>query len=148
MGRWKLDPKDGGGKRAQGQRQMMATVGLDRGDDRWTMRRKGGVGPYSSSDPDTLRIWWGDVGVHQNLTFPVHPDPISGQHCWHQAVRVRKAEPADSYGDIHVDTERAHRVYESWLGLTRGAHLVSADGTRRPYWFMRPLKPSKEVFKL
>ena len=33
-------------------------------------------------------------------TFPVQPDPISGMHCWHQAVRVRKAEPGDRYGDI------------------------------------------------
>ena len=37
------------------------------------------------------RVWWNDAGVHQNITFPVHPDPISGMHCWHQKVRVRPA---------------------------------------------------------
>ena len=149
MGRWKLAPESKGrGRPAGAQRQMMATVGLGRTDDRWTMRRKGSVSPYESSDPDTLRIWWTDVGVHQNLTFSVHPDPISGQHCWHQAVRVRKAEPGDSYGDIHVDTEKAQAVYESWLAKTRAANLVSPDATRRPFWFMRPLKPAKKVFKL
>ena len=67
--------------------------------------------PYPSADPDTARIWWTDTGVHQNLTFAVHPDPISGMHCWHQAVRVRPAAPGDPHGDIAVDTGQARRVY-------------------------------------
>ncbi|HEU5264749.1 MAG TPA: molybdopterin dinucleotide binding domain-containing protein, partial [Gaiellaceae bacterium] len=99
MGRWKLGDL--------GQRQAMATVALDHSDGRWAMRRKKGVGPFESSDPDTLRIWWTDVGVHQNLTFPVQPDPVSGQHCWHQAVRIRKAEAGDAYGDVAVDARKA-----------------------------------------
>ena len=126
----------------------MATVDLSRRDGQWRMTRLAGVGPYRSSDPDTSRIWWGDVGVHQNLTFPVHPDPISGQHCWHQAVRVCKAGPSDAYGDITVDTAKAHEVYQRWLELARGADGHSPDGTRRPYWLMRPLKPAKEFFQL
>ncbi|HZB45056.1 MAG TPA: molybdopterin dinucleotide binding domain-containing protein, partial [Pyrinomonadaceae bacterium] len=140
MGRWKL--KD------EGERQMMATVALDQRGAEWGMRRERGVGPYKSADPDTLNIWWTDVGVHQNLTFPVHPDPISGQHCWHQAVRVRKAEASDSYGDIHVDTAKSREVYRHWLSQTRPADTHSPDGTRRPYWLLRPLKPSKEVYRL
>ncbi len=140
MGRWKLGDA--------GQRAVMATVALDHEGDAWAMRRTRGVEPFESVDPDTKRIWWTDVGVHQNLTFPVHPDPISGQHCWHQAVRVRRAEPDDRYGDIHVDTARAREVYERWLGLTRGAREVSPDGTRRPYWMMRPLKPGRDAFRL
>ncbi len=140
MGRWKVGD--------QGQRAVMATVALDHAGDRWTMSRLAGGGPFESPDPDTLRIWWTDVGVHQNLTFPVHPDPISGQHCWHQAVRVRKAEPGDAYGDIHVDTARAHDVYRRWLELTRPADRHSPDGSRRPYWLMRPLKPAREVYRL
>ena len=140
MGRWKL--KD------EGERQMMATVSLDQRGAEWGMKRERGVGPYQSADPDTLNIWWTDVGVHQNLTFPVHPDPISGQHCWHQAVRVRKAEASDSYGDIHVDTAKSREVYRHWLSQTRPADTHSPDGTRRPYWLLRPLKPSKEVYRL
>lgn len=140
MGRWKLGEA--------GQRQAMATVALDHEDDRWTMRRKRGVEPFESSDPDTLRIWWSDVGVHQNLTFPVQPDPISGQHCWHQAVRVRKAEPGDAYGTIVVDTARARAAYERWLGLARPAETHSPDGTRRPYWLLRPLKPARDAYRL
>lgn len=140
MGRWKLTD--------EGQRQMMATVALGHEGDEWDMSRKKGGAPYESPDPDTMRIWWTDIGVHQNLTFSVHPDPISGQHCWHQAVRVTKGEPGDSYGDIHVDTAKSREVYQRWLELTRNAQLHSPDGTRRPYWFMRPLKPPKEVFVL
>jgi anaerobic selenocysteine-containing dehydrogenase len=140
MGRWKL--------KAEGQRQLMATVSLDHQGDRWGLKREQGVAPYRSSDADTLRIWWTDVGVHQNLTFPVHPDPVSGMHCWHQAVRVRRAEAVDKYGDISVDTEKSHEVYARWLAETRPADRYSPDGTRRPYWLMRPLKPAREVYRL
>ncbi len=140
MGRWKL--KD------EGQRQMMATVSLEHEGAEWGLKREKGVAPYASSDPDTLRIWWTDVGVHQNLTFPVHPDPVSGMHCWHQAVRVRKALPDDSYGDIHVDVNKSHEVYQKWLAVTKPAWEHSPDGSRRPYWLLRPLKPSREVYKL
>jgi hypothetical protein len=112
------------------------------------LRRKVGVAPYDSADPDTRRIWWTDAGVHQNLTFPVHPDPISGMHCWHQAVRVRPADPGDSYGDVSVDVDQAHEVYRRWLEITRPAARVSPDGTRRPYWLLRPLKPSRDAYRL
>ncbi len=106
------------------------------------------MGPYESSDADTLRIWWNDVGVHHNLTFPVHPDAISGMHCWHQAVRVRPAESADKYGDIHVDTAKSREVYKKWLQQTRPADKYSPDRTRRPYWMLRPLKPAREFYQL
>jgi anaerobic selenocysteine-containing dehydrogenase len=140
MGRWKLTD--------QGQNQAMATVSLDEDDHRWGLKRKKGIGPYPSSDPDTKRIWWTDVGVHQNLTFPVQPDPISGQHCWHQGVTVRRAEPRDAYGDIWVDTQRSRAAYTRWLALTRSAPVTSPDGTRRPYWFLRPLKPGRDAYSL
>lgn len=140
MGRWKLE--------GAGQRQLMATVSLDHKGSRWSLSRKRGVEAYHSDDPDSQRIWWTDAGIHQNLTFPVHPDPISGMHCWHQAVRVTQARPEDRYGDIVVDTEKAHAVYKKWLDLTRSAEQVSPDGTRRPFWLLRPLKPAREVYKL
>jgi anaerobic selenocysteine-containing dehydrogenase len=140
MGRWKIHET--------GQKQMMATVKLDHNGDKWGLKREAGVGPYESSDRDTLRIWWNDVGVHQNLTFPVHPDPISGMHCWHQVVRVRKAEATDNYGDIHVDTAKSHEVFKQWLAQTRSAEKFSPNGERRPYWMLRPLKPAREFYKL
>jgi len=140
MGRWKLD--------GHGQRQMMATVALDKQGATWSLRREKDVAPFASSDPDTQRLWWTDAGVHQNLAFPVQPDPISGMHCWHQAVRVRKADPGDRYGDISVDTEKSRRVYRQWLERTRPARQYSPDGTRRPYWLLRPLKPGRDVYRL
>ena len=140
MGRWKTGET--------GQRQSMATVDLDRSPERWSLRRRTDVRPFDSADPDTRRIWWTDVGVHQNLTFPVHPDPVSGMHCWHQAVRVTAAQPGDAYGDISVDTERAHEIYRRWLELARPAEQHAPDGTRRPYWLLRPLKPSRDAYRL
>jgi hypothetical protein len=140
MGRWRTANQEGyaGG--------MMATVDLQLQGDDWTMQRVKSVRPYASSDPDTQRIWWSDTGVHQNLTFPVHPDPISGMHCWHQAVRVTRAEPQDQAGDITVDTSKARKVYAEWLALTRPAGWSSPQHMRRPSWLMRPLKPSPETF--
>ena len=134
MGRWKLDgprpaPDDGD------------RDACDHEGTRWDLRRERGVEPFDSADPDTSRIWWTDVGVHQNLTFPVQPDPISGMHCWHQAVRVRRAEPGDRPGDISVDTAKSRAAYREWLARTRPAVAHSPDGTRRPYWLLRPLKP-------
>jgi anaerobic selenocysteine-containing dehydrogenase len=143
MGRWKTAEQD-----KQGQRQLMATVKLDHEGTEWGLKREKGAEPYESSDPDTLRIWWSDVGVHQNMTFPVHPDPISGMHCWHQAVRVKRAEPGDNTGDVFVDTKKSREVYRKWLALTRPADSFSPDGTRRPYWMLRPLKPARESYKL
>jgi anaerobic selenocysteine-containing dehydrogenase len=140
MGRWKLSDA--------GQRQMMATVTLGHEAEQWSLQRKDGARPYASEDPDTSRIWWTDVGVHQNLTFPVHPDPISGMHCWHQGVRIRKADPGDAYGDIVVDAAKARAVYRKWLSMTRPADRYSPDRSRRPFWLMRPLKPAREVYNL
>ena len=69
-------------------------------------------------------------------------------HCWHQAVRVTKAQPGDRPGDIAVDTEKSHRVFKEWMELTRSARAVSPDGMRRPYWMLRPLRPAREAYRL
>ena len=141
MGRWRM--KDGAG-----QRQMMPVVDLSQDGGTWGLTRKSTIAPFFSPDGDTSRIWWNDSGVHQNLTFPVQPDPISGMHCWHQAVSITRAEPGDAYGDIKVDTERSRAAYKRWMSLTRGAREHSPDQTRRPYWLLRPLKPGRDAFRL
>lgn len=108
-----------------------------------------GAKAWNSSDPDTSRIWWEEVGVHQNLTHAVHPDPISGAHCWLQkATSVRKATPDEHYGEVWVDTQKSMQVYHEWLQMTRSASQYSPDGTRRPYWLKRPLKPTLEAYQL
>jgi anaerobic selenocysteine-containing dehydrogenase len=142
MGRWKPEGQAGG------QGQAMSSVSLGHEQSSWSMRVRHGPEPYESSDPDTARLWWTEIGVHQNLTFPVHPDPVSGMHCWHQAVRVRRAQPGDAVGDVVVDTAKARAVYAEWLAMTRDAREVSPDDTRRPSWLMRPLKPSAAAFAL
>ena len=52
------------------------------------------------------------------------------------------------YADIVVDAARSRAVYEQWLARTRPATAVSPDGTRRPYWMLRPLKPSRAAYQL
>ncbi|MCB0265409.1 MAG: formate dehydrogenase, partial [Calditrichaeota bacterium] len=99
---------------------------------------------FDSSDADSKRIFWSDGGVHQNITFPVHPDPISGMHCWHQKVRIETAHAGDAYGDIVVDTEKSMAIYREWLKLTRPA--PGPGGLRRPLWLGRPLRPAPELF--
>jgi anaerobic selenocysteine-containing dehydrogenase len=111
---------------------------------KWKMTVVEGIGAYKSADPDTSRIFWTDGGVHQNITFPVHPDPVSGMHCWHQRVRVEKAHDGDKYGDVYVDTEKSFAIYKEWLAMTRPA--PGPNGLRRPLWLARPLRPSDEMF--
>jgi anaerobic selenocysteine-containing dehydrogenase len=111
---------------------------------KWKMTVVEGIGAYKSDDPDTSRIFWSDGGVHQNITFPVHPDPVSGMHCWHQRVRVEKAHEEDKHGDVFVDTEKSFAIYKEWLAMTRPA--PGPNGLRRPLWLARPLRPADEMF--
>jgi len=145
LGRWRLKDKEGVN------RQASNLVSLrDGGDGTYTIRVVDqGDRAWKSFDPDTSRIWWKDIGVHQNLTHAVHPDPISGAHCWLQkATKVEKAHPDDRHGDVFVDTRKSMEIYREWLALTRSAETHSPDGTRRPMWLKRPLKPTAEAYKL
>ncbi|MFQ5882137.1 MAG: molybdopterin-dependent oxidoreductase [Candidatus Methylomirabilales bacterium] len=139
LGRWRLKEEMGG------ERWATALVDLKQVEPgEWFMRQIHGVRPFKSEDPDSERIWWEDAGVHQNLTFPVQPDPLSGQHCWHQKVRVERPGPEDRYGDLFVDTNRAFKVYQEWLKLTRPA--PGPGGLRRPLWLVRPCNPAPEAY--
>jgi anaerobic selenocysteine-containing dehydrogenase len=144
LGRWRLEENTGVNP------GMSSLAKLDEdAQGNFRLNILHGARPWPSFDPDTSRIWWEDVGVHQNLTHAVHPDPLSGAHCWLQkATNVRKAEPGDRHGDVWVDTQRSMAVYREWLALTRSAVDVSPDGTRRPAWLKRPLKPVAAAYKL
>lgn len=144
LGRWRLKESEGVN------RQASNLVELRKNDDgEQSLHVLHGATAWESWDPDTERIWWKDVGVHQNLTHAVHPDPISGAHCWLQkATNVTKAETTDRHGDVVVDTKRSMEVYRDWVALTRSAVTHSPDGTRRPYWLKRPLKPVREAYNL
>jgi anaerobic selenocysteine-containing dehydrogenase len=141
LGRWRLAETTGG------ERWSTALVDLKReGPGRWRMRQVHGVRPWTSEDPDSERVWWEDAGVHQNLTFPVQPDPVSGQHCWHQKVVVSRPGPDDRYGDIFVDTNRAFEVYKQWLAKARPA--PGPGNLRRPLWLPRAFKPDASAYRL
>jgi len=124
----------------------LVTLGKE-GNGAWRMRQIEGIQPFESDDPDSARIFWREGGVHQNLTFPVHPDPISGMHCWHQKVVVESAHTEDRYGDVYVDTLKAREVYQQWLEMTR-PQAERADGLRRPLWMIRPYRPALSAFKM
>ena len=141
MGRWKPEGH-------KGQRLGISTVALNQEGSEWSLTPRKGGEPFASSDPDTMRIWWTDLGVHQNLTHAVHPDPVSGMHCWHQAVRICPAKEGDRAGDVSVDTGKSQAAYEKWLAMTRSADRYSPDGTRRPYWMLRPVRPERDAYRL
>jgi anaerobic selenocysteine-containing dehydrogenase len=138
LGRWRLHED-------LGLRNASALISIERpAAGQYRVRQMHGARPFDSGDPDSARVWWTEVGVHQNLTFPVQPDPVSGMHCWHQKVRLEKGGPADSYGDIFVDTNKAHQIYKEWMAKTRPA--PGPGGLRRPLWFDRPLRPLPEAY--
>jgi len=139
LGRWRLNEETGN-------RTASALVRIDREGAGYKVSQIHGAQPFESADPDSSRIWWSEIGVHQNLTFPVQPDPVSGMHCWHQRVTLEKAGPDDKYGDIFVDTDKSHAVYKEWLAMTRPA--PGPGGLRRPLWFDRPLRPVPDAYKL
>ncbi|MYI45392.1 MAG: hypothetical protein F4123_03190 [Gemmatimonadetes bacterium] len=58
------------------------------------------------------------------------------------------AGAGDSYGDIVVDTAKSRETFRRWLELTRSATQHSPDGTRRPFWLLRPVRPEREAFRL
>jgi anaerobic selenocysteine-containing dehydrogenase len=140
VGRWRLHRESGG------QRTASALVELVRGESTFRVRQQEGPEPFASRDPDTSRVWWKEIGVHQNLTFPVQPDPVSGMHCWHQKVVVEPAREDDRYGDIFVDTSKSREIYREWLALTHPA--PGPAGLRRPLWLNRPLRPAEEAYRL
>jgi anaerobic selenocysteine-containing dehydrogenase len=141
LGRWRLAESTGG------ERWSTALVDLQQlGPGQWRMRQIHGVRPWKSDDPDSGRVWWEDAGVHQNLTFPVQPDPVSGQHCWHQKVTVTRPAPDDRYGDVFVDTNRSFEVYREWLTKARPA--PGPGNLRRPLWLPRAFKPDASAYRL
>jgi hypothetical protein len=146
LGRWRLAEHEGMERWSSALAELSHEPSGDGPGQRWRLRYVHGIQPWTSDDPDSERVWWQDAGVHQNLTFPVHPDPVSGMHCWHQKVQVEKAGPDDRYGDVVVDTGKAHKVYRDWLSLARPG--PGPDGLRRPFWLFRPYRPAAEAYRV
>jgi len=142
LGRWKLRGDQQGVNRWQ-----LHDVDLQQpGPGQYLMRRTRPVEAFDSDDADSGKVWWSEGGVHQNFTFPVQPDPISGMHCWHQKVVVTKANDEDRYGDVFADTNKSMEVYREWKADARPA--PGPGGLRRPLHFKRVLRPTEESFRL
>lgn len=142
MGQWKVDREETDSDIEEGgDPYSKVTVDLQDTGTQWGIRQTDGVGPFEAEDdPDSSRVWWESGGVPQNLTHGTHPDPISGMHCWHQAVTVKPAREGDQYGDVFVDTDEAFEVYRDWLDKTEPA--PGPKDLRRPKWLKRPIAPS------
>ncbi|HET9721371.1 MAG TPA: molybdopterin-dependent oxidoreductase [Solirubrobacteraceae bacterium] len=140
MGRWRLHP-------GEGSRWVSGMVELSHpsGPDSWFLRYTKPVEPFDSEDPDSSRIFWNDPGVHQNLAFPVQPDPLSGMNCWLQRIRLEPAHAEDRYGDVYVDRRRAREVYREWLAMSRPT--VGPQGERRPEFMMRMLRAKRRAYR-
>jgi anaerobic selenocysteine-containing dehydrogenase len=139
MGRWRVSETEGTDRWCSALVQLAEEPG-----GIFRLRQLRGVQPFSSGDPDSRRIWWTDAGVHQNLTFPPHPDPLSGMHCWHQKVRLEPPSPGDRYGDVYVDTGKSFAVYKEWLGMTRPG--PGPGNLRRPLWLQRTSRPRDSAY--
>ena len=142
LGRWKLKGDENGVNRWQQQVAELSKVG----EHQYRLRRERGVVAFEGADKDGANVWWTEGGVHQNLTFPVQPDPVSGMHCWHQKVTVTKGKPDDRYGDIFVDTEKSMQIFREWLGKTRPA--PGPGGLRRPLHFARVARPTDAAYRI
>jgi hypothetical protein len=66
-------------------------------------------------------------------------------HAWHQRVTLTAAESGDRYGDVVVDTKKSTQVFEQWLEMTKPG--PGPDGTRRPLWLDRPVKPTEDAYQ-
>ena len=65
----------GAGKRATDRARRWRRLSLSNEGTGWGIARKNGTGPFRSSDPDTARIWWTDVGgaPEHDLPGPARP---------------------------------------------------------------------------
>ncbi len=146
MGRWQTSAESEGKGAGKISRWQLHDVDLTFEDGVMKIRRKQGVQKFDSKDKDSKKVWWSSGGVHQNMTFPVQPDPVSGMHCWHQKVRVEKAPEGDRYGDVVADTNKSMEVYREWMARTRPA--PGPGGLRRPLHLKRVVRPVDAAFVL
>jgi len=112
------------------------------GIDEEMMKRKD-TWQFKEYNKDLDNIWWdGLSGSWQNAVAASHPDPIAGNHAWHQKVSIENVEKNKEYsiGDIYVNYDNNMKVYQAWREkLTRP--LNSSDTLRRPPHIKRPAVP-------
>ncbi len=102
---------------------------------------------FKEYNRDLDNIWWdGLSGAWQNAVAPSLPDPVAGNHGWHQKVIITKAGADETIGDIYVNYENNYKITAAWMDqLTRP--LNAEDKVRRPYHIKRPVKPSQKAYE-
>ncbi|MBN2249949.1 MAG: twin-arginine translocation pathway signal protein, partial [Campylobacterales bacterium] len=115
---------------------LKPTQGLDQG-----MQERRDSWQFKEYNKDLDNIWWdGLSGSWQNAVAASHPDPVAGNHAWHQKVSIEPAGKEDQIGDIWVNYENNMKVYQAWRDkLTRP--LAKGDTLRRPKHIKRPVVP-------
>jgi hypothetical protein len=83
----------------------------------WRLRQIEGIKPFKSDDPEYESSSTKAACIRTSPS-PFTPDPVSGMHCWHQRVRVERAESDDKCGDVVVDTKASHDVHRKRLEMT------------------------------
>ncbi|RUM73365.1 MAG: twin-arginine translocation pathway signal protein, partial [Sulfurovum sp.] len=118
----------------------IGTLKPKEGVDAGLMARKD-TWQFKEYNKDLDNIWWdGLSGAWQNAVAATHPDPIAGNHAWHQKIRVELAGADDTIGDIYVNYDNNMKVYQAWRDdLTRP--LQAGDKLRRPQHIKRPVVP-------
>ena len=100
--------------------------------------------PESSRTPSWRRwrsdgtSWWCHGGIRALR-------PPAGCASWRRGVRGPGAEGGGRYGDGVGDTTKGTAVFEEWLTKTRPG--PGPDGTRRPMWLARPVKPTPDAYR-
>jgi len=115
---------------------LKPTQGLNEG-----MEARRDTWQFKEFNKDLDNIWWdGLSGSWQNAVAPSHPDPIAGNHAWHQKVSIELAGKDDKIGDIYVNYANNMKVTQAWRDkLTRP--LQKGDKLRRPVHMKRPAVP-------
>lgn len=108
------------------------------------MNANKGSWQFKEFNKDLDNIWWdGLSGSWQNAVAPSHPDPIAGNHAWHQKVSIELAGRDEEIGDIWVNYENNMKVYQAWRDkLTRP--LDSSSTLRRPKHIKRSGMPATD----
>ena len=95
------------------------------------------------TDPDSSRVWWGDVGRAPEPHVPGAPRSGERPALLAPAGEASRRPRHLAEGDIFVDRNRAEAVYREWLAMARPAR----GEWRRPLWLHRPYRPTLAAFR-
>jgi len=138
LGRWRLHPETGGGR-------CHALAELSHRRPPAPAALPGGCAAVPEPGSGLRRIWWTMPGWHQNLTFSVHPDPVSGQHLLAPEGPRRARRPAAAMAKSSW-TPTVHGRLSRWLRRTPAG--AGPGQSRRPPELLRAFPPAPRPYRL